>query len=74
MASQSKHTDRMYVMMGIVILIAITFLGRLFFIQVLDDSYRLSAENNVLRYQIEFPARGLIYDRNDELLVFNEAA
>jgi len=74
MAIQSKHTDRMYVMMGIVILVAITFLGRLFFIQVLDDSYRLSAENNVLRYQIEFPARGLIYDRNDELLVFNEAA
>ena len=74
MAVQSKHTDRMYVMMGIVILIAITFLGRLFFIQVLDDSYRLSAENNVLRYQIEFPARGLIYDRNGELLVYNEAA
>jgi penicillin-binding protein 2 len=74
MAIQSKHTDRMYVIMGIVILVAITFLGRLFFIQVLDDSYRLSAENNVLRYQIEFPARGLIYDRNDELLVFNEAA
>ena len=74
MAIHSKHTDRMYVMMGIVILVAITFLGRLFFIQVLDDSYRLSAENNVLRYQIEFPARGLIYDRNHELLVFNEAA
>lgn len=74
MPLQSKHTDRMYVMMGIVVLVAITFLGRLFFIQVLDDSYRLSAENNVLRYETQFPARGLIYDRNNELLVFNEAA
>ncbi|MCF8462269.1 MAG: penicillin-binding protein 2 [Flavobacteriales bacterium] len=74
MAYQPKHTERMYVMMGIVILVAITFLGRLFYIQVVDESYRLSADNNVLRYQVEFPARGLIYDRNGELLVFNEAA
>jgi penicillin-binding protein 2 len=41
---------------------------------VVDESYRLSAENHVLRYQIEYPARGLIYDRNGELLVYNEAA
>jgi penicillin-binding protein 2 len=64
----------MYVVMGIVLLIAVIFLGRLFYIQVVDESYRLSAENNVLRYQIEYPARGLIYDRNGELLVYNEAA
>ncbi len=74
MGYQSKHTDRMYVMMAIVILVSIAFLGRLFYIQVIDESYRLSADNNVLRYQVEFPARGLIYDRNGELLVFNEAA
>jgi penicillin-binding protein 2 len=74
MAFQPKHTERMYVMVAIVLLISITFLGRLFFIQVLDDSYRLSAENNVLRYQVEFPARGLIYDRDGRLLVYNEAA
>lgn len=74
MAYQQKHTDRMYVLMAIVVLISVTFLGRLFFIQVLDDSYRLSAENNVLRYQVEYPARGLVYDRDGELLVYNEAA
>lgn len=74
MAFQSKHTDRMYVMMGIVLLISLTFLGRLFYIQVIDKSYQLSAENNVLRYETEYPARGRIYDRNGKLLVFNEAA
>jgi penicillin-binding protein 2 len=74
MSFQSKHTDRMYVLMGIVLLISITFLGRLFYIQVLDDSYMLSAENNVLRYETEFPARGLMYDREGRLLVYNEAA
>lgn len=74
MDPNAKHTERMYVVMGIVLLIAVIFLGRLFYIQVIDESYRLSAENNVLRYQIEYPARGLIYDRNGELLVYNEAA
>ncbi|MBL4586226.1 MAG: penicillin-binding protein 2 [Flavobacteriales bacterium] len=74
MPYQSKHTERMYVIMGIVLLISITFLIRVFFIQVVDDSYKLSAENNVLRHQIEFPARGLVYDRNGQLLVYNEAA
>lgn len=74
MSFQSKHTDRLYVVMGIVLLVSLTFLGRLFYIQVIDDSYQLSAENNVLRYQTEYPARGLMYDRDGELLVYNEAA
>ena len=47
---------------------------RLFIIQVVKDSYRLSADNNVLRYVTQYPARGLIYDRNGELIVFNQAA
>lgn len=74
MAIQSKHTERMYVVMGIVAVVSFIFVGRLFFIQIVDDSYKLSAENNVLRYVTEYPARGLVYDRNGELLVFNEAA
>lgn len=34
----------------------------------------MSASNNVLRYITEYPARGLIFDRNGELLVHNQAA
>jgi penicillin-binding protein 2 len=47
---------------------------RLFTIQVLDSSYKISAASNVLRRVVNFPARGLIYDRNGKLLVFNQAA
>lgn len=47
---------------------------RLFHLQVIEHSYRLSASNNVLRYITQYPARGLIYDRNNELLVYNTAA
>ena len=45
---------------------------RLFYIQVVDDSYKLSANNNVIRLITDFPARGLIYDRKGKLLVYNE--
>jgi len=34
----------------------------------------MSANNNVLRYMTEYPARGLVYDRDGVLLVYNEAA
>ena len=34
---------------------------------------KVSANKNVLRYITEFPARGLVYDRNGKLLVYNEA-
>jgi penicillin-binding protein 2 len=47
---------------------------RLFIIQVVKDTYRLSADNNVLRYVTQYPSRGLIYDRNNKLVVFNQAA
>ncbi len=55
------------------IILGLLYLVRLFHIQVLDPSYKLSADNNVLRYVTDYPARGLIYDRNGVLLVFNEA-
>jgi len=55
------------------ILIGFIYLVRLFQIQVLDPSYKLSADSNVLRYVTDYPARGLIYDRNGDLLVYNEA-
>ena len=47
---------------------------RLFILQVVKDSYRLSADNNVLRYVTQYPARGIIYDRNGKMIVYNQAA
>ncbi|MBS3768904.1 MAG: penicillin-binding protein 2 [Bacteroidales bacterium] len=58
----------------IVVITALIFLVRLFFIQAVDQSYQLSADNNVVRQITQYPARGLIYDRNGELLVYNQAA
>ncbi len=70
----NRFSDRKFVIAAIFISIGVIFLLRLFYIQVLNDDYKLSANNNVLRYVTQYPARGLVYDRDGELLVYNEAA
>lgn len=42
---------------------------RLFYIQVIDGSYKRAAENNVLRSEVLNPPRGEVYDRNGEFLL-----
>jgi penicillin-binding protein 2 len=66
--------NRKYVVEAIIVLASVILIIRLFIIQVVKQSYRLSADNNVLRYIVQYPARGLIYDRNGKLIVFNQAA
>jgi penicillin-binding protein 2 len=71
---KDSFINRKYLIMAIVVLSAMALLIRLFRIQIVEESYRISADNNVLRYVTQYPARGLIYDRNDKLIVFNQAA
>ena len=56
----------------IFIIIGLIFIVKLFTLQILESKYKLSAENNVLRYSTQYPARGLVFDRNGELLVYNQ--
>jgi len=67
-------SGRRQVVMLIFISVAVIFLGRLFYIQTIDESYKLSADNNVIRYVTVYPGRGIIYDRNGEILVYNQPA
>ncbi|MCX6249645.1 MAG: penicillin-binding protein 2 [Bacteroidetes bacterium] len=71
---EKVYANRRYLIIGIFLFFGLVFILRLFYIQVIVDRYILSANNNVLRYVTQYPARGLIYDRNGKLLVFNEAA
>ncbi len=66
--------DRKFVVISIVIAATAAILVRLFFLQVVDTSYKVTASNNVLHYVTQYPARGLVYDRNGEILVCNQAA
>ena len=69
-----KYENRTYIIGGFFGLVILIFIIRLFSIQVIDDSFKTSSENNVIRKQTDYPRRGLIYDRNKELIVYNEAA
>lgn len=67
------YANRKIVIISTFLAIGFIYIVRLFYIQIIDKSYTLSANNNVLRYVTQFPARGLIYDRNGKLLLYNEA-
>lgn len=67
-------TDRRYIISIIILFVFIVILIKLFMIQIVEQSYKLSASNNVLRYIPQYPARGLVYDRNGELIVCNQAS
>jgi penicillin-binding protein 2 len=71
--SQNVSTDKRNIFAVVILLVFLVILIRLFLLQVVDHSYRLSASNNILRQVTQYPARGLIYDRNGELLVYNQA-
>lgn len=53
------------------VLVAFVFLVKLFFIQVVEESYKDLAQINAIRKEIQYPVRGLIYDRNGKLIVYN---
>lgn len=54
------------------ILIGLIYIVRLFHLQVLDHRYKIYANSNIQRVLTDYAARGLIYDRNGELMVYNE--
>ncbi|HZK06837.1 MAG TPA: penicillin-binding protein 2 [Bacteroidales bacterium] len=74
MVQKKIFENRKFVVSAIVIAAGLIFVIRLFYVQIINEKYVLSANNNVLRYEVQYPARGLVLDRNGELLVYNEAA
>jgi len=65
-------TGRKSWVIGVFIVTGIIFILRLFQIQVADSTYKESAQKNALRKLVQYPARGLIYDRHHDLLVYNK--
>ena len=65
---------RKFVIGGIAIVIVIVYTVRLFVLQIMSDDYRKSADSNAFLKKIEYPSRGVISDRNGELLVYNQPA
>ncbi|MBX2961589.1 MAG: peptidoglycan glycosyltransferase [Cyclobacteriaceae bacterium] len=65
------NEGRKEILQVVIVLTGIVFLVKLFFIQLLDDRYAQLADSNSIMKNIEYPFRGLIHDRNGNLLVYN---
>lgn len=67
-----KYYKRRYVISGIAVAVVLVYIIKLFIVQIVDQSTKVKADSNALVRQTIYPSRGLIYDRNGELLVFNQ--
>lgn len=56
----------------LVIVCSTMLLVRLFYLQIIDDSFKVKSENNAIKIKTEYPERGYVYDRNGKLLVANQ--
>ena len=55
-----------------VLLVGLILVLQLFRLQIIDDHYKITAENNAYKYVTRYPVRGLIMDRNKNILVGNK--
>ena len=65
---------RRYVIAGIMSAVILLYILRLFTIQIVDPKYKKGADSNAFLKKTQFPPRGLIYDRNHTLMVYNKPA
>ncbi|MEM7297754.1 MAG: penicillin-binding transpeptidase domain-containing protein, partial [Bacteroidota bacterium] len=63
--------ERVLIIRILIVLIVIIFATRLFYIQIVDEDYKVAAENNVVLKTIQYPHRGMVYDNEDSLVVYN---
>jgi penicillin-binding protein 2 len=64
----TQRRNLIFLFFGIV---GLLFIGKLFFLQVIDDTYEKAADNNAIRKIIQIPFRGEVYDRVGKLIVYN---
>lgn len=64
-------SSRSLIIQGIVLAIGLIFSIRLMSIQIINDEYKLAAQNNIVQKIVAYPYRGLVTDRNNKLIVYN---
>ncbi len=69
---KKDYSNSPFIIGGIVTILFTIYIIQLLFIQTVQTQYRESASNNVLRFITQYPTRGLIFDRKNRFLVFNE--
>lgn len=70
--AKNNLENRKYVIGFVAALIVVTYIIRLFTLQIMSDDYKKNADSNAFLKKVEYPARGVITDRNGQLLVYNQ--
>lgn len=66
--------NRRFIIAGLIIVISVIYIVRLFNLQVANDTYKKNADSNAFLRKTVYPSRGMIYDRKGQLIVFNQPA
>ena len=67
-----SYENRKYILSGIIILLLVIYSVQLYNLQVNNSDYKNKADSNAFYKKTTYPARGLMYDRNGVLLVYNK--
>jgi penicillin-binding protein 2 len=59
---------------SLIIVAASLLVIRIFYLQVINDTFKLKSDNNAIKIKYDYPERGYIYDRHGKLLVANQAS
>lgn len=70
MASDNNR-NRQFTIQLVFVLASLLLVGKAMQLQVLDSSYQVNADATAIQEYTIYPARGLIYDRNGKLLIYN---
>ncbi len=65
---------RKYVLGSSVVVVVLIYLIRLFSLQIMSEDYKKNADSNAFLNKTQYPSRGVMYDRNGKLLVYNQPA
>lgn len=65
---------RKYVIGAFIVIVVIIYAFRLLNLQVLDSKYKDEADSNAFLKKAIYPSRGIIYDRNGQVVVYNRPA
>lgn len=68
----NKYEHRQLVIQGVFILAALALTGKALQLQIVDSAFRSRADSSIVEEKVVYPARGLMFDRNEKLLVYNE--
>ena len=69
----SKYSENSVILQRVIIFAAIVLVVKLGQMQLFDQTYSERAQATTLDKKTLYPSRGLIFDRNGELLVYNNA-